>query len=149
MAFSSPQKNEAKEEVLGMIRIGYVKKFIDAHYEGALMVKREYGVPVALSLSMWSLESGYGRDPLAKAANNYGGLMTRKKSHIKFKSVESFYHCYGRTLTKPCYKNVQPQTMEEWMEALKYNCCAYHGTPNYDKKLWWIINTFCLDELEV
>lgn len=145
----NPDMTTERGRLLMGIKMNHVSIFMNKYYDAAEELWLCDSIPMAISLSQWALESGYGRYQPALDNNNIGGLYMRDSSGkhrlIKFKSMESFYRCYVRTLKKSCYKNLQPQTNEEWIKALK--CCVYATSKNYGKDLRWIIKKFGLKDL--
>lgn len=53
----------------------YIRKYLDI----AVKEKREYGIPVSITLAQGMLESAYGNSRLASEANNHFGIKCHKK----------------------------------------------------------------------
>ena len=104
----------------------------------------KYNIPMALILAQCCLESKYGKSHYATTRNNHLGIKY-EGVYACFDSFKACLDAYGRTLSKACYKDMQPRTLMEWIESLRYECCTYATSPNYSKKLKSIIKAYNLD----
>ncbi len=119
----------------------HVSLFFNRHWTQAKDIERKYKVPFQLVLAQMALESGWGKSKFARERCNFVGIKF-EGSYAYFKSVEDCLDIYGRVVNQSCYKNLQPNTVDEWLEALK--CCGYATSKQYQKKLKLIINKYNL-----
>lgn len=109
-----------------------VSLFLNHIWADAELISQLYGVPLELVLAQSCQETGFGKSNLCQQNCNYFGV----QNGFYDSKTESFFD-YGRVLTLPCYENLQPKTLEEWLSALE--CCHYAGDKNYTKSLRKII----------
>lgn len=119
----------------------HVSMFINKHWNAAQAIQNEVGVPIAISLAVWSLESKYGAKPIK--LNNFGSIK-KKGSYVCYDHVSHFYTDFAKIFKHECYLSLQPYTLHEWCESLQYECCTYAVSRKYYKKLMWIIKEFNL-----
>ena len=105
------------------------QKFFVDHYEAAEQLYFCDGIPIALSLGVWALESKYGSSTAAQY-NNLGGVkvyIKGKKQNKRFATKYDFYASFAAIFQQPCYRNdLQPKTVDEYLEAMEWGCCSYH-----------------------
>ena len=94
-----------------------------------------YKIPKELILSQACQESGYGTSDNCLIYCNHFGI----QGGIYDNQIECFVD-YARVLTLPCYDNLQPKTLDEWLLALE--CCNYAGDKNYTQSLRIIIEKY-------
>ena len=145
-------KTTNKGEALCKINNDDIRAFVSKHWEHSEYIYLTTGVPMAISLSQWILESGYASDPLAKKRKNLGGIMSYEggKKHLKkFSSYNEFYRSYAKIFTKDCYKDFQPRGIDMWLESLTFPCCSYARSDKYRSKLSRIIKLYQFDQLPI
>jgi hypothetical protein len=139
-----------KGEFLCNINNDKVRHFVSEHWEASLKLYLEEGIPMAISLSQWILESGYGCSHAARTKNNFGGIKVYKngkKINRTFRSKKEFYAAYAEIFKQECYLSFQPQTLNMWLEALSFPCCSYARSNEYISKLKRIIKLYEFDRL--
>jgi len=109
-----------------------VSLFLNSIWSDAELIAHLYGIPLELILAQSCQETGFGLSKKCQQNCNYFGVQHGNYDN----KTESFFD-YGRVLTLPCYENLQPKTLEEWLAALE--CCGYAGDKNYTKSLRKII----------
>lgn len=127
------------------------EQFFLCHYEAAQQLYYCHGIPTELSLSVWALESKYGSSHAATQCNNLGGIKSYeggKKHNKHFAALDDFYQAFAAIFQQPCYKDMQPQTTGEYLEAMEWACCSYHRSKEYSRKIKWIIKNFKLKEMK-
>ena len=125
------------------------QRFFLDHYEAAEQIYFCDGIPIQLSLGVWALESGYGTSTAAQR-NNLAGIASYKggKHWKRFKTKAEFYRAFAAIFQRPCYRNdLQPKSVDEYLEAMEWGCCSYHRSREYTHKIKWIIKRYKLDEM--
>lgn len=118
-----------------------VAYFINHILEDAQRVSKEKDIPLELILAQCCLESGYGTSRLSIQQCNYLGIRPGGK-YATYQGISECLDHYGRVLCQPCYENLQPKSLDEWIDALE--CCHYASSTEYRSKLKWIIHKFKL-----
>jgi flagellum-specific peptidoglycan hydrolase FlgJ len=139
-----------KGATLCRINNDQIREFVSHHWKSSWELYRDKKIPMAISLSQWILESGYGTSSLAVKRKNIAGIMRYKdgvKSLARFKTWDDFYRAYGKVFERPCYQSLQPKTLQEWLRVLEFDCCGYATSREYKRKLERIIYRYGFDEL--
>jgi len=120
----------------------HVSKFINKHWNAAKAVELDCGVPMAISLAVWGLETQYGKKPVKP--NNMGSI---KKNHVyvTYNSLSEFYTDFAKVFKQDCYKEMNPQTVKQWAISLQRVNCTYAMSKKYYSKIMWIVQEFNLD----
>jgi flagellum-specific peptidoglycan hydrolase FlgJ len=126
------------EQVTQNQKVAY---YINTIIEDAIRVHKSTGVPLELILAQCCLESGYGTSSLSTQKCNHLGIRPGG-SYARFNSISDCLDRYARVMQQPCYKNLQPVTLDQWICALE--CCHYASSEDYRWKLNWIIDRFGL-----
>jgi flagellum-specific peptidoglycan hydrolase FlgJ len=113
-------------------RVADYLKSID---QDAQWISDLYGIPKELIQAQGCQESGYGTSDNCVIYCNHFGI----QGGIYDNQIECFVD-YARVLTLPCYNNLQPKSLEEWLDALE--CCTYATDSNYTKSLRLIITKY-------
>lgn len=104
--------------------------------------------PACIIIAQAIQESGFGKSNLAQRYNNHLGIRRRIKRGIyKYRNYETLEGCfksYASIFDQPCYKNLQPKTVEEWYEALE--CCHYAKDSKYTLRLEQLIIKYNLKQ---
>ena len=120
----------------------HVSIFLNKHWNAAKAIENECGVPMAISLAIWGLESKYGQKPVKR--NNYGSI---KKNHVyvTYDTVSEFYTDFTKIFKQDCYKEMNPQTVKQWAISLQRVNCTYAMSKKYYSNIMWIVQEFNLD----
>jgi hypothetical protein len=125
------------------------QKFFVDHYEAAEQLYFCDGIPIALSLGVWALESKYGSSKAAQR-NNLAGIASYKggKHWKRFETKAEFYRAFAAIFHRPCYRNdLRPKSVDEYLKAMEWGCCSYHRSREYTHKIKWIIKRYKLDKM--
>ena len=122
------------EQVTNNQKVAY---YLNTIIEDAIRIHNDTCIPLELILAQSCLESGYGTSSLSTQNCNHLGIRPNGK-YANFKSTSECLDRYAKVLQPPCYKNLQPVTLDEWISALE--CCHYASSEEYRWKLKWIIN---------
>ena len=133
-------------DLLRSINNDKISIFVNRHYEAAQQLYKDSNIPMAISLSQWILESKYGTHKRAIETNNLGGIMTKRKLR-NYESIECFYEAYEKVLNQKCYRDIDRDSIFQWVDALSYPCCTYATSRSYKRKLLSIIFKYGLDKL--
>lgn len=113
----------------------HVTAYLKSIEQDAQWISDLYGIPKKIILAQGCQESGFGTSYNCQMFCNHFGI----QGSIYDNQIECFVD-YARVLTLPCYENLQPKTIEEWLEALE--CCHYASDENYTKSLKIIIENY-------
>lgn len=135
-----------KGEVLCSIpsRQSHVSLFLNHHWDNAEEVQKETGLPMAVCLAIWCLESKYGKNPI-KPYNI--GSIRKNGAYVCYDSEAAFLDDFKSIFKKPCYSEWKPETIDEWISALDKECCRYAMSKRYTKKIKQIIKKYNLDKI--
>jgi len=99
-----------------------------------------YGIPKEIIYSQSCQETGFGSSEICNEKCNYFGVKEGEEYKTYDSKIESFIH-YAKILnSSKCYQNLQPESVEEWLESL--DCCHYATDSNYTKSLRLIITKY-------
>ena len=99
-----------------------------------------YGIPKQLIYAQSCQETGFGTSAICQERCNFFGVKEGNDFKHYDSKVESFID-YAKILnSSKCYQNLQPETLQEWLDALA--CCGYASDENYTKSLYIIINKY-------
>ena len=119
-------------------------EYLNNAYSLAILVEFKYNVPIAVTMAVSILESGYGTSYAATERNNYFGFNKGKKVYISM--YESFMDFGLLLATANRYKSLKyikkPTNYTRCMNELGFN-----PNPEYYLKLNEIIKQFKLDDL--
>jgi hypothetical protein len=132
------------KRVLLSCKKDHVARFIVQNYKLAKKAEEEYKIPPAIFLAQMALESGFGRSRLALQHCNYFGIRGAHR-YLSFNSKEICANVYCEVFNQRCYRNIQPSSIDEWIETLE--CCHYASSKQYKAKLRSIIKQYKLDIL--
>lgn len=124
-----------------------VSCYINHIWDDCQYISKEYNLPLSLILAQCCLESGFGTSRLAKQNNHLG--IKLQGQYATFTSLRECLSIYANTLTNECYRSLQPQSLLEWIDSLRWECCSYAKSPEYSKKLIRIIEKYNLDVIPV
>lgn len=127
---------QKRKKVLLNIKQNHVSIYINSIWEDAQFIENVYNIPLELVIAQSCLETNYGRSNLCLNHCNYFGIQG-----FKFYSKSECFIKYADILTcLPCYANLQPKTLDEWLIAL--DSCGYAEKHAYIKDLKRIIKTY-------
>lgn len=112
-----------------------VTDYLKSIDQDAQWISDLYKIPKELILSQACQESGFGTSYNCQMFCNHFGI----QGSIYDNQIECFVD-YARVLTLPCYENLQPKTLDEWLEALE--CCHYATDSTYTESLKLIITKY-------
>jgi len=119
-------------------QFAHVYRYLNLIESDATTISRMFGIPKELIISQAMQESGFGTSYICNHYCNHLG--------IKNGFFDSQFECFLRyaeiLVSSKCYQNLQPKTIDEWMDALV--CCGYATDPNYTTSLKIIIQTYKL-----
>lgn len=134
--------------------------YIEAYKQAAVNQELTYKIPASITLAQGLLESGAGKSPLAKEANNHFGIkchsdwtgatFTQDDDAVgecfrKYDSAEQSYEDHAKFLLKPRYQKLFSLPITDykgWARGLKE--CGYATDPNYAPKLIKLIEDYDL-----
>lgn len=116
----------------------HVYRYLNLIENDATTISNMFGIPKALIVAQASQESGFGTSYICLHYCNHLG--------IKNGFYDSQFECFLRyaeiLVSSKCYRNLQPKTIDDWMDTLV--CCGYAGDHNYTKSLRLIIQKYNL-----
>ena len=142
LALSLHAEATVRGDVLRAIDNDHVSKFLNAAWNDAEQVSKEFNIPMGLLLAQACLESKYGQSRLAVEENNFMGIKYNHK-YATFKSRLECFRAYGRVLNQSCYKELEATSLNLWLYNLEH--CKYHLSKTYSKKIRWIYYKFKLN----
>lgn len=140
------------------------KRFPKEILHAAQATEREYGVPAAVTLAQWALESAYGqRSPGNNPFGHKGSYMGNSVEFVthevingervrttdkfcRYPSIEVAFKEHGRKLSrgKP-YLGCLPLMRENWRLWVRCIARKYATDPKYADKVLGLIDRFKLD----
>lgn len=115
--------------------------YIQSVYPIIQQVSQQYNIPEPIIMAQAIQESGFGTSNLAINHCNHLGIRGNHKYRHYDNETNCFNH-YGRVLNQKCYRNLQPKTVDEWLQALV--CCGYAADSIYVVHLKQIIQQYNL-----
>ena len=132
-------------DVLRAIKSDHVSIFLNAAWDDAEQVSKEFNIPMGLLLAQACLESKYGQSRLARKENNFMGIKYNHK-YATFSSRLECFRAYGRVLNQSCYKELKATSLNLWLYNLEH--CHYHLSKTYSKKIRWIYKKYGLGKCD-
>lgn len=114
----------------------HVSRYLNLIESNATTISNMFDIPKELILAQAAQETGFGTSYVCQHYCNHFGI----KNGFYDSQFECFLR-YAEILTSlPCYRNFQPKTLEDWLNAL--TCCGYAADPNYTQSLKLIIQKY-------
>lgn len=114
----------------------HVYRYLNLIESDVTIISNMFGIPKQLIQAQAAQESGFGTSYICQHYCNHVG--------IKNGFFDSQFECFLRyaeiLVSSKCYQNLQPKSLEEWLEALV--CCGYASDSNYTKSLKIIIEKY-------
>ena len=114
----------------------HVYRFLALIEEDATVIANMFKIPKELIIAQSCQETGFGTSFICTHYCNYFG--------IKNGFYDSRFECFLRyaeiLVSSKCYRNLQPKSLEEWLDAL--TCCGYASDVNYTQSIKLIIQKY-------
>jgi flagellum-specific peptidoglycan hydrolase FlgJ len=144
LLLSTVANSTDRGELLMSINNKRVSKFLNHIWPQAKRISEKHGIPMSLILGISSLETKYGQSRRCVEDCNYFAVK-RNHKYCVYNSMEESFDDFVRVLQQRCYRNLQPDSLPTWYDAL--TCCGYMESKTYIRKLNWIIFHFGFDKI--
>lgn len=134
-----------------IIEPDHARAYISKIYPYALKVQEEKAVPVAITLAIACLESGYGTSHYAQTRHNHFGIRVYKNGkagYRRFSSLDECFDYYTQLFSMERYAPLQEVTFGDlpaFVQGLQD--CGFNHRDKYRKKLLHLIAFLRLEEL--
>lgn len=134
-----------------VIEQDHARAYVERIYPLALQLKKERGMPLAVSLGIACLESGYGSSYYAQHHNNHLGIRSYhngKAGYRRFSSIDECFNYFGQLLGNERYAPLQDLTDADLPIYLaQLQACGFNHRSSYTKKLLTVIDFLHLEML--
>lgn len=114
----------------------HVSRYLNLIENDAQTISRMFGIPKELIIAQSCQETGFGTSFICLHYCNFFG--------IKNGFYDSQFECFLRyaeiLVSSKCYQNLQPKSLDDWLDALE--CCHYASDINYTNNLRLIIQKY-------
>ncbi|MGH1338683.1 MAG: glucosaminidase domain-containing protein [Aureispira sp.] len=134
-----------------IIEPDHAREYIQKLYPYALKVQEEQAIPVAITLAIACLESGYGRSHYAQTRHNHFGIrvyQNGKAGYRHFSNVDECFEFYTNMFSLERYAPLQKVAFGDlpaFVQGLQD--CGFNHRDKYRKKLLHMIDFLKLEEL--
>jgi len=119
----------------------HVYRYLNLIESDATTISRMFGIPKELIIAQAMQETGFGTSYICQHYCNHFGI----KNGFFDTQFECFLRYAEILVSSKCYRNLQPKTLDEWLDALV--CCGCASDPNYTTSLKMLIRSYNLNAL--
>lgn len=134
-----------------IIEPAHARAYISKMYPYALQVQAQQNIPVAITLGIACLESGYGSSHYAQTRHNHFGIRVYKNGkagYRRFSNLDECFEFYTNMFSLERYAPLQEITFGDlpaFAQGLKD--CGFNHREGYRKKLLHLIDFLQLEAL--